>query len=87
MIGKIKGASARELNQQFGLKMIRWQRGYGVVSFAYANLPAILKYIELQEQHHANSTIREKLEACGMMEKEDEAEKEDEEADQNDENG
>ncbi|MCE5231357.1 IS200/IS605 family transposase [bacterium] len=87
MIGKIKGACAREMNKQFGLKMIRWQRGYGVVSFAFQNLPAILKYIDLQEQHHAHGTIREKLEACGMMEKEDEAEKEDEETHQNDENG
>ncbi|MEN6624904.1 MAG: IS200/IS605 family transposase [Candidatus Sumerlaeia bacterium] len=67
MIGKIKGACARAINKEFGMKMLRWQRGYGVVSFATANLPAILKYIELQEQHHANGTTREKLEDCGDM--------------------
>lgn len=79
MIGKIKGACAREMNKQYGMKMLRWQRGYGVVSFAGMNLPAILEYIDRQEQHHANGTTREKLEDCGNMEDEEDIEQDEKE--------
>jgi hypothetical protein len=85
MIGKIKGASAREINRNAGMKVLRWQRGYGVISFAKLNLPGILRYIELQEQHHARGTIREKLENCGFMEPETEADAESEEREEKEE--
>jgi REP element-mobilizing transposase RayT len=39
MVGKLKGASAREANKAFGFKALQWQRGYGVASFAKKNLP------------------------------------------------
>jgi REP element-mobilizing transposase RayT len=62
VVGKVKGASAREINKGCGMKMLQWQRGYGVVSFAARDLPAILKYVENQEEHHAGGTTRRKLE-------------------------
>lgn len=70
-IGKVKGASSFEMNRQFGAGTLRWQRGYGVVSFAGRDLPAVSRYVLNQREHHAQRTTREKLESCGQDEGED----------------
>jgi putative transposase len=61
-IGKVKGAVAHEINQQFGPDSLQWQRGYGMVSFAAANLPAVLKYVQNQKAHHQSGGLKDKLE-------------------------
>lgn len=61
-IGKVKGFSAFELNKRAGKHSLKWQKGYGVVSFAKKNLKALTGYVDLQKQHHASETIREALE-------------------------
>lgn len=53
LIGRLKGASSHEMNERFGKQALHWQRGYGIVSFAGLNLPAIQSYIRNQKLHHA----------------------------------
>ncbi|MCX7012997.1 MAG: IS200/IS605 family transposase [Candidatus Sumerlaeota bacterium] len=64
-LGQIKGASAHEMNQAFGPGAIRWQRGYGIVSFSTKYLPAVLRYVANQKEHHRLGTINPTLEEHG----------------------
>jgi len=61
-IGKVKGFTSHEMNRVLRSKKFQWQRGYGVVSFAKRNLPAVLKYIENQKDHHRSGGTRPTLE-------------------------
>ena len=54
----IKGASAHDLPE------IRWQRGYGVVSFAARHLGWVVEYVENQVDRHAKRKLHEGLERC-----------------------
>ena len=74
-IGKVKGASAHEMNKEFGGGTLQWQRGYGLVSFAKLHLPWVLRYVENQKEHHRLGTIRHALEAHGEEEGEEKEEK------------
>ncbi len=38
-----------------------WQAGYGVFSVSYSNSPAVKRYIENQEQHHAQRNYQDEL--------------------------
>ncbi len=64
-VGRVKGANSHEINKRFGRDTLGWQRGYGVVSFSKKNLPWVLKYVQLQKEHHQTGTINEKLEKYG----------------------
>ncbi len=66
-VGKLKGASAHSLNKRFGQNTLRWQRGFGVVSFAEKHLDFILEYVHNQKEHHRTKTLREILENSGQM--------------------
>ena len=61
-IGKIKGASSHEVNKVFGAGTLKWQRGYGIVSFSKKHLPGILSYVENQAGHHKGGTTNKVLE-------------------------
>ncbi len=63
-IGRLKGGSAHDANQQFGLrgKVLAWQSGYGVVSFGTANLEWVRAYIRDQRAHHNRGSVQERLE-------------------------
>jgi putative transposase len=61
-VGKVKGFSSYEINKMIGAKALRWQKGYGVVSFAKRNLKAVCHYIDKQEGHHGRGTANETLE-------------------------
>ena len=61
-IGKVKGYTSHQTNKQFGADALKWQRGYGVVSFAMLHLPRVVQYVQDQKQHHAQSTLKDKLE-------------------------
>ncbi|MCL5270744.1 MAG: transposase [bacterium] len=62
LVGKIKGSASHELYERLGKDFIRWQRGYGVVSFAKRHLGAVTRYIVNQKERHRQGTIREALE-------------------------
>jgi len=61
-IGELKGSCSHEINAQMGAKVLDWQRGYGVVSFAKSDLKWVLDYVKDQKKHHANNTLSPKLE-------------------------
>ena len=61
-IGKAKGYSSHQANKQLGGDALKWQRGYGIVSLAALNLPAVLRYVRDQKLHHQRLTTREKME-------------------------
>ncbi len=67
-IGKVKGASAHEMNVRFGKGTLEWQRGYGAVSFAKRDLPSVLKYVKNQKLHHRKGTVNAVLEDYGDSE-------------------
>jgi putative transposase len=63
-IGQIKGTSSRmanamprEIHEPFG-----WQDEFGALSFSERDLPAVVRYVQLQQQHHASNTLNERLE-------------------------
>jgi len=63
IVGKLKGGSSYFLNKELQITdNFQWQEGYGIFSFAETNLPAVVKYIEDQKEHHKNNTTRKKLE-------------------------
>ena len=66
-IGKLKGAASHDLNKRFGRATVKWQVGYGVVSFAERDLRGVLRYIKNQKEHHAKGTVNRVLETCGVL--------------------
>mgnify|MGYP002624378725 FL=1 len=67
-IGRLKGGTSHDVNQQVGKKqkVLQWQAGYGVVSFGTRDLPWVIEYIRNQRQHHAAGTIHDRLERIQM---------------------
>jgi len=63
-IGKLKGGTSHDVNQQTDThdKVLQWQAGYGIVSFGTKDLPWVIAYIKGQREHHANSTEVDRLE-------------------------
>jgi len=66
LIGDLKGACARAANKAAGRQVLRWQRGFGVVSFAKKHVKGVLAYVEKQKQHHAKGELREILERAAF---------------------
>jgi putative transposase len=61
-VGQLKGASAHEVNQSVGAKVLQWQAGYGVVSFGAKDLSWVVAYIRGQREHHARGQLHDRLE-------------------------
>lgn len=56
----IKGNSSKWINEKkFVRGKFSWQEGYGAFSYSKSQLPAIIKYIENQEEHHKKKTFIE----------------------------
>jgi putative transposase len=64
VIGEIKGNSSHAVNHVIkpGYNFY-WQEEYGVLSFGEKSLPAIVRYIKNQKQHHADNTLQQYLES------------------------
>lgn len=57
-IGDIKGNSSHFVNHVVKPDFeFYWQDEYGVLSFGEKNLPAVVRYIHNQKQHHADGTL------------------------------
>jgi putative transposase len=61
VIGRLKQAGTR-WPQGEGVRDFRWQRGFGAFSVSRDRVPAVVRYIERQEEHHRKRTFREELE-------------------------
>ncbi|MEW5828158.1 MAG: IS200/IS605 family transposase [Chloroflexota bacterium] len=62
-IGDVKGNSSHFINHVVkpGFEFY-WQDEYGVLSFGEKNLPAIVRYIHNQKQHHAEGKLIDLME-------------------------
>ena len=67
-VGDLKGACSHDINKSRHMKVLEWQRGFGVVSFGKRQLAWVLKYIADQKEHHARGSIQERLERVAMEE-------------------
>jgi putative transposase len=68
-VGKIKGASAHEMNEKASQGGgFQWQRGYGAVSFAKHDIDGLMKYVAEQKRHHEQGKVNRTLEQFGTFE-------------------
>jgi REP-associated tyrosine transposase len=60
----IKANSSRWINEQrrFGTRFA-WQSGYSAFSVSQSQLPALIRYVRNQAEHHRRRTFREELAA------------------------
>jgi hypothetical protein len=59
MVQKIKTASTHWMKRQKkNLAGFAWQLGYGVFSIGKSQLPALVRYIEIQEEHHRRRSFQ-----------------------------
>jgi len=65
-LGKVKGYSSHEVNKVFGPGTLKWQRGYGIVSFSKKHLAGVVQCVDNQKEHHGEGTTNRILEMCGM---------------------
>lgn len=62
LIGQLKGASSRHVNQNHAAGSFGWQAEYGVLSFAEKALPSIVDYVNNQKTHHTENTLNQSME-------------------------
>jgi len=69
-VGRLKGASSHEVNEQAGLqgKLLQWQSGYGVVSFGTRDLEWVKEHIRNQREHHTCGRVYDRLERIDQLE-------------------
>jgi len=62
-IGEVKGATCFRVNHDIKPSFkLRWQAGYGVLSIREEEVEKVGRYIDNQEQHHANQKVSGLLE-------------------------
>ncbi len=62
IINAVKGGSSHYINHLSGNDPLRWQPGYGHLTFSAPDLPRIVAYVEKQEAHHAEVRLSPKME-------------------------
>jgi putative transposase len=62
LVEEIKKPSSIWMKQhEGGNPNFSWQAGYGIFSLGQSQLPALLQYIDNQEEHHRNKGFKEEL--------------------------
>jgi len=61
VVGKLKQSSSSWVCESHEPKF-RWQRGFGAFSVSLSRVPAVIRYIARQEEHHRRKTFAEELE-------------------------
>ena len=60
LMKNVKAGSSEWINEEkLSKRKFNWQDGYGAFSYAKADLPTIIKYIENQELHHKKKSFQE----------------------------
>jgi putative transposase len=58
LVEEIKKPSSSWMKQQEGgIALFSWQAGYGIFSLGQSQLPALLRYIDNQEEHHRTKSF------------------------------
>jgi putative transposase len=56
----IKGSSSKWINEKGFVKgRFSWQEGYGAFSYSKTDLPRVINYIKIQQEHHSKKTFIE----------------------------
>ena len=56
----VKGCSSKWINEnKLSNGWFSWQEGYGAFSYSKSDLPAVIQYINNQEEHHKNQNMVE----------------------------
>lgn len=58
LIGDIKRASSLWVKEEGGPHDFFWQEGYGAFSIGRSQVPAVMKYIARQKEHHAKQDFK-----------------------------
>lgn len=62
ILQKLKANSSRWVNDESGLgKRFAWQEGYGAFAVSHSNAPAVIKYIQNQDEHHRRVSFKEEF--------------------------
>jgi putative transposase len=64
IIGQLKGASSHHIYEQYPDGAFAWQAEYSVFTISESALDKVVRYVNMQKQHHANGTLIEQLEAA-----------------------
>lgn len=68
LVRGIKNNSSTFINEKKWVKgKFNWQEGFGAFSYSHSQIDAVVKYIQNQEDHHAQRTFKE--EYLEMLEK------------------
>jgi REP element-mobilizing transposase RayT len=60
LVETIKVASSKWIKQEFPvLKNFAWQNGYGAFSIGASEIDKLIRYIDMQEEHHRPRTFQE----------------------------
>jgi REP element-mobilizing transposase RayT len=60
IVSELKTASSAWMKTQ-GVPRFAWQRGYGLFSVGPADLGALLRYIDAQEEHHRKRSFQDEM--------------------------
>jgi putative transposase len=56
----LKGDSSLWIHREFpSLRKFAWQDGYGAFTVSKSNVPAVIRYIQSQREHHHKKTFQE----------------------------
>jgi putative transposase len=69
-IGKLKGASAYQINRRYSSKLghtFAWQAEYGITSLSDSPLEAVRNYIKSQRRRHSVGQVRPELEPIASI--------------------
>jgi len=61
---RLKGGASKYINEQGlldGGQKFGWQDGYGAFTVSKSNVPAVVKYIATQREHHRTQTFKEEF--------------------------
>ena len=63
IVGQIKSCTTRWINQKDAnpLHYFCWQDGYGAFSVSQSQVPAVINYIQRQEEHHRKYTFQDEF--------------------------
>jgi putative transposase len=71
-IGQLKGGNSHFINESLRPAFhFRYGEGYGVLTVAKRNVPAVQRYIQNQKEHHAKETTNATMERCEPEEPEE----------------
>ena len=73
LLKEVKGSSSHLVTHEIAPgKFFKWQGAYGAFTFAKADLPQVVTYVERQKEHHTADSLWEEWEWCMIPDEEGE---------------